>query len=137
MPSDALVQVFKNEYGRDITEHEEELVQDIIEKFGNLTLIVPMIAKQILSSHISIEEFASSIEDDSFARFNEDNEDIRIRKDGKAYKTNSLDYLRVMFNIASLPEEYITVLRYLYLLRYYNKTELSVTEYKKYIIIKL
>lgn len=130
LPTDALVQVFKNEYGRDITAHEEELVQDIIEKFGNLTLIVPMIAKQILSSHISIEEFASSIEGDVFARFNEDNEDIRIRKDGKSHKTNSLDYLRAMFNIASLSAEHKTVLRYLYLLRIHK--ELTVTEYRKY-----
>ena len=130
LPTDALVQIFKNEYGRDITDHEEELVEDIIEKFGNLTLIVPMIAKQILSSHIGIEEFASSIEDDVFARFNEDNEDIHIRKDGKSHKTNSLDYLRAMFNIASLSAEHKTELRYLYLLRIHK--ELTVTEYRKY-----
>lgn len=130
LPTDALVQVFKNEYGRDITDHEEELIRDIIEKFGNLTLIVPMIAKQILSSHISIEEFASSVEDDIFARFNEDNEDIRIRKDGRSHKTNSLYYLRAMFNIAALSNEHKTVLRYLYLLRIHK--ELTVTEYRKY-----
>jgi len=130
LPTDALVQVFKNEYGRDITDHEEELIRDIVEKFGNLTLIVPMIAKQILSSHISIEEFASSVEDDIFARFNEDNEDIRIRKDGRSHKTNSLDYLRAMFNIAALSNEHKTVLRYLYLLRIHK--ELTVTEYRKY-----
>ena len=130
LPTDALVQVFKNEYGRDITDHEEGLVQDIIEKFGNLTLIVPMIAKQILSSHISIEEFASSIEGDVFARFNEDNEDIRIRKDGKSHKTNSLDYLRAMFNIASLSDKHRMVLRYLYMLRIHKN--LTITEYRKY-----
>ncbi|MGM9683450.1 MAG: NB-ARC domain-containing protein, partial [Eubacteriales bacterium] len=132
LPTDALIQVFKNEYGRDITDHEEELVQDIIEKFGNLTIIVPMIAKQILSSHISIEEFASSIEDDVFARFNEDNEDIRIRKDGKSRKTNSLDYLRAMFNITALSDEHKTVLQYLYLLRYHNDLALTTKKYRQY-----
>lgn len=132
LPTDALIQVFKNEYGRDITDREEELVQDIIEKFGNLTIIVPMIAKQILSSHISIEEFASSIEGDVFARFNEDNEDIRIRKDGKSHKTNSLDYLRAMFNIAALSDEHKTVLQYLYLLRYHNELALTTEKYRQY-----
>lgn len=132
LPTDALIQVFKNEYGRDITDHEEKLIQDIIEKFGNLTLIVPMIAKQILSSHISIEEFASSIEGDVFAYFNEDNEDIRIRKDGKSHKTNSLDYLRAMFNIALLSEEHKRVLQYLYLLRYHNDLALTTEKYRQY-----
>lgn len=132
LPTDALVQVFKNEYGREITDREEKMVQDIIEKFGNLTLIVPMIAKQILSSHISIEDFASSIDDDVFSRFNENNEDIRIRKDGKSHKTNSLDYLRAMFNIAVLSEEHKTTLQYLYLLRYHNDANLTIEKYREY-----
>lgn len=130
LPSDDLVQIFKNEYGKDISEAEEPIVEEIIERFGNLTFIVPIIAKQIIASRISISEFASSIDDDIFSRFNEENEDVRIMKDGKFLKTNSLDYLRIMFNIADLSEEHITVLRYLYLLRIHNN--LTIEEYRKY-----
>lgn len=130
LPADDLVQIFKNEYGKDMTAEEESIVKEIIEHFGSLTFIVPIIAKQIIASRIGIAEFASSVEDDIFSRFNEENEDVRIIKDGKFLRTNSLDYLRVMFNIAGLPEEHKTVLRYLYLLRYHK--ELTISEYRKY-----
>ena len=130
LPTEMLVQVFKNEYGKELTVDEELLVEAIIEKFGNITMLVPMIAKQIIASHISIEEFYSSIEDDVFSCFNDENEDIRIKKDGKLQKINSLNYLRAMFNISELPNECVTVLQYLYLLRYHN--DLTVEGFKKY-----
>ena len=125
-----LVRVFKNEYGEKITEEEEAIVGDIIERFGYVTKIVPIIAKQILASHITIEEFSDSISDDIFSRFDEENEDIRVTKNGRLIRTNSLVYIRALFNIAELGEEYKTTLKYLYLLRY--RTVLTVSAYKEY-----
>ena len=125
-----LVQVFKNEYGKPITEDEEALIGDVIERFGYVTKLVPIIAKQIVASHITIQEFSNSITEDVFARFDEDNEDIRVTKNGKLIRTNSLVYIRALFNIAELNEKYKTTLKYLYLLRYHRC--LTLAEYQLY-----
>ena len=124
-----LVQVFKNEYGKPITESEEDIVGDVIERFGYVTKIVPIIAKQIIASHITIEAFSERITDDVFAAFDEENEDIRITANGKPIRTNSLVYIRAAFNIANLSNEYVTALRYLYMLRHHES--LTFTEYKR------
>ena len=129
LPAKELMSIFKNEYGKPIGEDEEDLVEEIIDKFGNLTMLVPIVAKQILVSRISINEFAESIEDDAFARFDEDSEDIRIRKDGKSQRTNSLDFIRAMFNIAGLSDKHKLVLRYLNLLKYHRR--LTIKEYRR------
>lgn len=129
LPTKELLSIFKNEYGKPIGEDQEGFVEKIIEKFGNLTMLVPIVAKQILVSRISIEEFAESIEDDTFARFDEDSEDIRIRKDGKSQRTNSLDFIRAMFNIAGLSDKHKLVLRYLNLLKYHRR--LTIKEYRR------
>lgn len=129
LPTEELVTVFKNEYGKPISEDDEELVEEIIEKFGNITILVPIIAKQIISSKISIKDFYTSIEDNVFARFDEENEDIRIRKDGKSQRTNSLEFIRAMFNIAGLSDKHKIVLRYLYLLKYHRR--LTIKEYRR------
>lgn len=124
-----LVQVFKNEYGGPITENEEYIVGDIIERFGYVTKIVPIIAKQIMASHITIEEFSERITDDIFAAFDEENEDIRTTENGKLIRTNSLVYIRAAFNIANLSNEYVTALRYLYMLRHHES--LTFAEYMR------
>jgi hypothetical protein len=105
------------------------LVEELIEKFGNLTILVPIIAKQIIASKISIENFAVAVEDDAFARFDNENEDIRIRKDGKSQRTNSLDFIRAMFNIAGLSDKHRLVLRYLTLLKEHRC--LTIKEYRR------
>lgn len=124
-----LVQVFKNEYNKPISEEEEEIIGDVIERFGYVTKLVPIIAKQIIASHISIEEFSNRITDDVFAAFDEENEDIRITSNGKTIRTNSLVYIRAMFNISGLSDEHKTVLRYLYMLKYHQS--LTFAEYKR------
>ena len=129
LPTKELVSIFRNEYGKSINDEEEELVEELIEKFGNLTILVPIIAKQIIASKISIEDFASSVENDAFARFDDENEDIRIRKDGKSQRTNSLDFIRAMFNIAGLSDKHKLVLRYLDLLKYHCR--LTIKEYRR------
>ena len=129
LPTEDLIVIFKNEYGKPLSESEEELVKELIEKFGNLTILVPIIAKQIIASKISIEAFANSIENDAFARFDEQSEDIRIRKDGKSQRTNSLDFIRAMFNIAGLSNNHKMALRYLDLLKYHKC--LTIKEYRR------
>ena len=129
LPTKELVSIFRNEYGKSINDEEEELVEEFIEKFGNLTILVPIIAKQIIASKISIVDFASAVEDDAFARFDDENEDIRIRKDGKSQRTNSLDFIRAMFNIAGLSDKHKLVLRYLDLLKYHRR--LTIKEYRR------
>ena len=124
-----LIQVFRNEYGNPLTEKEEDVVGDLIERFGYVTKIVPIIAKQIIASHITIETFAERITDDIFAAFDEENEDIRITANGKPIRTNSLVYIRAAFNIANLSNEYVTALRYLYMLRHHES--LTFSEYKR------
>ena len=130
LPEEALLQVFRNEYGKDVSDDEAVIVKQIIKKFGNLTMLVPLVAKQILSSHVTIAEFAKKIENDVFAQFDEDNEDVRITKNGKIQKVNSLDYLRALLDIAYLPDEHKRVLQYLYVLRMHKK--LTIEKYREY-----
>ncbi len=43
LPIHELLSIFKNEYGYPLSDWEEKTVEKIINKFGNLTMIVPMI----------------------------------------------------------------------------------------------
>ena len=51
-----------------------------------------------------------------------------IKKDGKYKKTNSLDFIRDVFNIADLSDEHKLVLKYLYLLK--NRQNLTIQKYR-------
>ena len=70
-----------------------------------------------------------SIKDDALARFDEDNENICIRQNGRSRTTNSLDHLREVFGISKLSDNHKLVLRYLDLLKYHHR--LTIKEYRR------
>ena len=124
-----LISVFVNEYGKELNKNEEESVLEIFDRYENNTLVVKIVAKQIIVSQISILEFLNSIKDSALSRFDEDNEDIVV-KDGNRYrKVNALHHLREVFGIYCLPERHKLILRYLDLLKYHRC--LTIKEYRR------
>ncbi|MGN0805388.1 MAG: hypothetical protein ACI4MS_08405 [Candidatus Coproplasma sp.] len=128
LPTSELFVVFKNEYGRETTAEEEEIIIDIIERFQNWTFIVPIVAKYLLSSGTSIKEYSKIIERNGFSSFGDDSEKIRFRKDGQAFQKTQMDMLRYCFNMEYLTEKHKSVLRNLFCLK--ENSHLTKSKYK-------
>ena len=130
MPSNDLLKLFNNEYGKSLSGTEQQIALKIIEKFDKWTLIVPMLAKHLLSSGLSVEQFFISLKNSKTKYFDSNAERIRIVKDGRAIKENQLGILRYVLCVSDLRREEKECLRNLYLLDGYELA-LSKTAYKR------
>lgn len=128
LPTTDLLVVFKNEYEKETTTDEDEIIIDIIERFQNWTFIVPIVAKYLLASGTSIKEYSEVLERDGFSAFDNDSEKVRFRKDGKAFQKTQMDILRYCFNTEYLTEKHKSVLRNLFCLK--QNSHLTKAKYK-------
>lgn len=130
LSSSELLCVFKNEYVRETSEKEVEHLIDIFKRFNNWTLIVPIIAKYLHASGMSIEEYVEKLDNDGFSSFGDDSEKIRVRKDGKFMYETQMSILRYVFNLSAISNDEIQTLCNLYVLK--GLTGLSKKQYKDY-----
>ncbi len=130
MPSKDLLKIFSNEYGKSLSVTEQQFALQIIEGFDNWTLVVPMLAKYLLSSGLSVEQFFISLKNSKTKYFDPNAERIRIVKDGKVIKENQLGILRYVLCVSDLNHEEKECLRNLCLLDGYE-VALSKTTYKR------
>ena len=129
LSTDELLRIFCNEYQRPLLVQEREDVCKIIESFDNLTYAVPIIAKQILFSGITVNDYLNRIQSDGLC-LSEDTDNIRIRINGKFVKKTPMDLYRYLYNISVLTKAQVNALRNLYCLKEHNS--LTKERYKYY-----
>lgn len=130
LPMGQLLVLFQRELGRPMSLEDLQAAQKIIESVDNWTMIVPIIAKQIVSSGKTISEYAEMMENDGFRSLNEDTEEIRIRYHGKLYRKTPMEILRYVFDVGALGKKELEALCNVSVLRYHKA--LSKERYRHY-----
>ena len=129
LSTEELIEVFENEYKKTLSEDERADVSKIIECFDNLTYAVPIIAKQIAFKGLTINEYLEKVQGDGLS-LSEDDDNIRIRINGKFMKKTPMDLYRYLYNISVLTDKQVCVLTNLFCLKEHIK--LSKEKYKLY-----
>ena len=130
LPMGQLLVLFQRELGRPMSLEDLQAAQKIIESVDNWTMIVPIIAKQIVSSGKTVTEYAEMMENDGFRSLNEDTEEIRIRYHGKLYRKTPMEILRYVFDVGALDKKELEALCNVSVLRYHKA--LSKEHYRHY-----
>ena len=97
--------LFQYYLGRQISEREKVCVDEIVESIEGHTLILELIAKQILSSHLSIDEAMNLTRKKGFTSIGEE----KIRHSGK-YDTIS-NIIDAIFDSSGMNEEHRAILK--------------------------
>lgn len=130
METDELIKLFVHEFGREISEEEDLFARKIIEEFDNYTMMVPLIAKQLRASDMSLKDFWEKIDNEGISGFGDDTETIKHRKDGKITQATLLGHMNHLFNLLGLDDEYKCVLANVKSLEEHRKLTKSV--YREY-----
>lgn len=120
LPMGQLLVLFQRELGRPMSLEDLQAARKIIESVDNWTMIVPIIAKQIVSSGKTVSEYAEMMENDGFRSLNEDTEEIRIRYHGKLYRKTPMEILRYVFDVGALDKKELEALCNTSVLRYHK-----------------
>lgn len=109
------------------SEEDHHILKKFLKKINYYTLLVPILARQLTASGITLIELYAKLKNglSNFAN----TEKIAIDKDNKILKLTALDMMRVTFRIGQLPESYLKVLLNLYFLRY---IKINKKQYRKY-----
>lgn len=104
METQELEELFYSEYDRSMGEEEKEIVPELISRMGNLTLLIPLLAKQMKSSAIFPSEMLSRLQKEGL-RVNV-RESILHKKDEEVIRKDFYGMLRYFLNLSDLqPEE--------------------------------
>ena len=128
MDSKELVALFEKESMLTFSNEERTLIDDILKTFKYYTLIVPILAKQLISSGWSLETLREKSKQG--LRAFEDTEKVAVAKDGRIYRKTGLDMMRVTFRMVCLTDIQRRVLTNLYFLRF---VKINKEEYRKYL----
>ena len=119
LPLGQLLILFQRELGRPMSLVDLQSAQKIIKGVDNWTMIVPIIAKQIVASGKTVQEYATMMED-GFHTFNDNTEDIRTRYHGKLHRKSPMGILRYIFNVGALDEKELQALCNVSVLKYHK-----------------
>ncbi len=123
-----LVALFEKESGLQFNDElSKETIKRILNKIGNYTLLVPILARQLEASGCSLEALTQRIEVglQSF----ENAEKVSLYKDGKLQIKSALNLMRATFRIFNLTDIQKQVLSNLYFLRF---IKMNKEQYRKY-----
>lgn len=129
LPPAQLLELFKSEYGKELSREEIVKLFELFELIDHSTLMVPIIAKQIYLGEVTIYDYVNTLLQQESLADNHD-EEVRISKDGRVLKINRIGMLRIAFRVMELDEERIMVLRNLFVL--HNHINLSKDTYREY-----
>lgn len=110
MNTDELITLFVHEFGRDLSEEEDSYVRKIFREFDNYTMMVPLIAKQLRASDMSLAAFWDKIDSEGLSGFGDDTERVKHRKDGKLTQATLLGHMNHLFDLCGLDDKYKCVL---------------------------
>lgn len=120
LPMGQLLVLFQRVLSRPMSLDDLQAAQKIIESVDNWTMIVPIIAKQIVASGKTVTEYAQMMESDGFRSLDEDTEEIRIRYHGKLHRKTPMDILRYVFDVGALNPAELEALCNVSVLRYHK-----------------
>lgn len=120
LPMGQLLVLFQRELRRPMSLDDLQAAQKIIKSVDNWTMIVPIIAKQIVASGKSVTDYAQMMEEDGFRSLNEDTEEIRIRYHGKLHHKTPMGILRYVFDVGALSQAELEALCNVSVLRYHK-----------------
>lgn len=123
-----LASLFEKESGLLFSDEDRVVIDEILKNFDYYTLIVPILAKQLVSSGWSLETLREKSKQG--LRAFEDTEKVAVAKDGRIYRKNGLDMMRATFRMVGLTDIQRRVLTNLYLLRF---VKINKEEYRKYL----
>lgn len=119
LPMGQLLVLFQRELTRPMSVEDLLAAQKIVESVDNWTMIVPIIAKQIVASGKTVIEYADMMEADGFRSLDEDTEEIRIRYHGKLHRKTPMGILRYVFDVGALNTAELEALCNVSVLRYH------------------
>lgn len=112
---ECLYQLFEANLGRKILDTEHGFVDTIFERVANHTLIIELIAKQVMNSRLSIEKAAELVSEHGFAHMAV--EKVDIVKDQDAFYATISDIITAVFDATRLSREKTSVLKLLSLFK--------------------
>ena len=128
LESKELISLFEKESGISFDESDRTIVDSILKRYNYYTLIVPILAKQLIASGWSLDTLNEKTKQGLKAF--ESTEKIVIQKDGLPYRKTGLDLMRATFRMVKLSDIQKQVLINLYFLRFVN---INKEEYRKYL----
>ena len=106
-----LYQIFEANINRKLAEDEYGFVDTILECVANHTLIVELIAKQILNSRLSMEKAVELVQQHGFAHMAA--EKVDVTKDQDEFYATISDIITAVFDASQLSQTKISVLKML------------------------
>lgn len=128
LKSKELVSLFEKESTLSLSDEDRAMIDEILKTFDYYTLIVPILAKQLISSGWSLETLRDKAKQG--LRAFEDTEKVAVSKDGRIYRKTGLDMMRATFRMVGLTDIQRRVLTNLYFLRF---VKINKEEYRKYL----
>ena len=126
--SKELVSLFEKESALAFSDEDRTVIDEMLKTFNYYTLIVPILAKQLISSGWSLETLREKSKQG--LRAFEDTEKVAVAKDGRIYRKTGLDMMRATFRMVGLTDIQRRVLTNLYFLRF---VKINKEEYRKYL----
>lgn len=128
LESKELISLFEKESGITFDESDRSIVDSVLKRYNYYTLIVPILAKQLVASGWSLDTLNEKTKQGLKAF--ESTEKIVIQKDGLPYRKTGLDLMRATFRMVKLSDIQKQVLINLYFLRFVS---INKEEYRKYL----
>ena len=126
--SKELVSLFEKESALAFSDEDRTVIDEMLKTFNYYTLVVPILAKQLVSSGWSLETLREKSKQG--LRAFEDTEKVAVAKDGRIYRKTGLDMMRATFRMVGLTDIQRRVLTNLYFLRF---VKINKEEYRKYL----
>lgn len=98
-----LRKIFEKHLGNSISTKEQSLFENIVNRVNGHTLVLELIAKQIGSSHITLSEAASLVDEHGFSDMA--SEKVNYEKDGQARRDTIGNIIDALFEASKLSTE--------------------------------
>ena len=118
--------IFEYYLDKKLSDVERQCVGDIIEAVAGHTLVLELIAKQILSSHLTIEEAACLVKENGFTKIGQ--EKIRFAKDNSGIYATLSNIIEAIFDSSAMENEKKAILKALAL---FGTSGITITEFAK------
>lgn len=128
LESKELISLFEKESRIAFNKTDRDIVDSILKRYNYYTLIVPILAKQLVASGWSLDTLNDKTKQGLKAF--ENTEKISLQKNGLPYRKTGLDLMRATFRMVRLSDIQKQVLINLYFLRFVS---INKEEYRKYL----
>ncbi len=123
MSYEELLDIFEHYCNMELSEDDMSMIKSVFRAIDRYTLLVPIIAKYIAGTGITIKEFCEEFEEKGLLSFDDGSDTVRHAKDGYIYNATMMGHTRRLFNVMSLSDEHKEVFVNLYYLDVFEKLD--------------